>query len=660
MDLATFEKKTLDGTLTMGDAFDYAMNREDVIDNDSRTSRLRSLRNAVNSDKIPSASLDSPFFATVKSQEFQKDLSPKGTTTANFFGPMQGLEKELNAGFATFDYDYQSIAGAGGTAKKAGLGGGQSRGARPMEGSIPSKQLDNAYADAFGNMGSNVDPDTKAFLFFHKNTVARVETLLGTKNKGAYTTPPLTLDGIIVSENPDTGNLTVEIKGVKSGNKARNAITYEGAMAEFLSNQVDKAKAASPGKALKDTKLFDTTPDRVRKAHKTYIAPIVEERFPTAIPKNKDGVAAWQLTDIRSAVQDQLAREFKVDPALREDYVGHKQPGVSGTSYLSASADGRELGQLSETLLAQNAKNVGVPNVNLLVNSTFDLNVSSLSSEGNNLFPALDEDFRGQPTTSAPRLKTEAEMLEIDQAARTRTAQLKEQEVQSLGRIADAPPIDEAKLRSNLDVADQVAKLKGEYRAEKKTQKAADAASKFDDVLDYFTSKFVNPKDLKSIGIGMLAAAKTGLSSLPGPVGGLATAVLDPEGMDVAEQKGREFVSDATGADKQSVLGTLGGAAGIVGEMATGAVADPEGAADFSRKAGSFITRPSSFMLNQMQQSMQPSETPGPQAQIQAPPPTNQGVLSAENAKEKVNLATRAAEQGQETPMTGSFLTQSM
>lgn len=656
MDLATFKKKTLDGTLTMGEAFDYAMNREDVIDNDSRTSRIRSLRNAVNSDKIPSASLDSPFFATVKSQEFQKDLSPKGTTTANFFGPMQGLEKELNAGFATFDYDYQPIAGAGGTAKKAGLGGGQGRGARPMQGLIPSKDLDKAYADAFSNMGSNVDPDTRAFLFFHKNTVVRVSTMLGTS-----TTPPLTLDDIIISENPDTGNLTVEIKGVKRGNKARNAITYEGAMAEFLSSQADKAKAASPGKTLKDISLFNTTTDRVRKAHKTYIAPIVEERFPTAIPKDGiSGVSSWQLTDIRSGVQEQLSREFKVDPALREDYVGHKQPGVSGTSYLSASADGRELGQLTETLLAQNAKNAGVPNVNLLVNSTFDLNVPSLSSEGNNLFPALDEDFRGQPTTSAPRPKTEAEMLEIDQAARTRTVQLKEQEVQSLGRIADAPPIDEAKLRSNLEVADQVAKLKGEYRAEKKTQKAADAASKFDDVLDYFTSKFVNPRDLKSIGIGMLAAAKTGLSSIPGPVGGLATAVLDPEGMNVAEQKGREFVSDVTGVDEQSGLSSLGGAAGIVGEMVTGAVADPEGAADFSRKAGSFITRPSSFMLNQMQQSMQPSQAASPQAQIQAPPPTNQGVLSAGNAKEKVNLATRAAEQGQKTSMTGSFLTQSM
>jgi|9_EtaG_2_1085328.scaffolds.fasta_scaffold00942_15 hypothetical protein len=37
-------------------------------------------------------------------------------------------------------------------------------------------------------------------------------------------------------------------------------------------------------------------------------------------------------------------------------------------------------------------------------------------------------------------------------------------------------------------------------------------------------------------------------------------------------------------------------------------------------------------------------------------PPTSSGMLEASNAKDKVNLATRAAEQGQETTMTGSFM----
>ena len=41
---------------------------------------------------------------------------------------------------------------------------------------------------------------------------------------------------------------------------------------------------------------------------------------------------------------------------------------------------------------------------------------------------------------------------------------------------------------------------------------------------------------------------------------------------------------------------------------------------------------------------------------IPAFPPTSSGMLEAANAKDKVNLATRAAEQGQATTMTGSFL----
>jgi hypothetical protein len=36
--------------------------------------------------------------------------------------------------------------------------------------------------------------------------------------------------------------------------------------------------------------------------------------------------------------------------------------------------------------------------------------------------------------------------------------------------------------------------------------------------------------------------------------------------------------------------------------------------------------------------------------------PVRPPALSAGNAKERVNLATRAAEQGKETPMGGSFL----
>ncbi len=644
MDLETFEQKTKDGTLTIGDAFEYAMNRQDVIDSDSRMRRIRQLRNAVDSDKIPSASLDSPFFETVKSQAFIKDLSEKGTTTTNFFGNMQAFEKELNAGFSTFDFDYTAIAGAGGKAKKAGLGGGQARGARPMEGPINSKDLDRAYADAFAAMGDSVDEDTKAFIFFHKNTVVRVGTMLGEQ--------PVTLDDLIISENPDTGNLTVEIKGVKKGNKKRNPVTYEGAMAEFLANQAGKVKGAAPdGIPLNQIQLFDTTTGKVRAAHNRFIAPIVEERFPTAIPKDKSGVAGWQLTDIRSAVQDQLAREFKVNPELREDYVGHQQPGTAGKAYLSASADGRELGQLSEALLAQNAKNLNLPNVNMLITDTVGLNVPNLAGEGGVAFPAATEDFRGQAVAAPPRELTEAEQAEIDQASRTRAALQKEQELQALSRIAEMPPIDEETLRQNLEISAEKAEVKKKFREEKKAEKAAKASGNFDGILDDVMDIF--GKDTSKLESSMLSAAVAakGLAEIiPGPAADLATAFLDPESFDIAEEKGRQTARDLFGPS--STIEAVGGVAGVTGEMLTGAVADPKGAEQSARTVGTFAVSP---LLGMMQQSIGKSK-PGPEPQIQAPPPTQGTSLEAQQATGMVNQARRAAMQGEETSMTGSFL----
>jgi len=651
MDLATFEQKTKDGTLTVGEAFEYALNREDVRDSDSRTRRISSLRSAIDSDKIPSASLDSSFFETVKSQDFIKDLSVKGTTDKNYFGNMQAFEKELSAGFSTFDFDYKKVSGAGGKAKEAGLGGGQSRGARPMQGLINSKDLDKAYADAFAEMGDNVDPDTKAFLFFHKNTVARVETMLGAKNK-----EPLTLDDLIISTNPDTGNLTVEIKGVNRVNKKRNPVTYEGAMAEFLAEQAGKAKAAAAeGTPLTKIKLFNTTSSRVTKAHNTYIRPIVEERFPTAIPKDKNGVSGWFLTDIRSAVQDQLSKEFKINPELREDYVGHQQPGVAGKAYLSASADGRELGQLSEALLAQNAKNLGLPNVNMLITYSAGLDIPSLSREDAVAFPAATEDLRGQPVSAAARELTEAEQAEIDQAARTRTALSKEQELQALSRIEQMPPIDEESLRQNLEINAQKAEIKKEFRAEKKAKKAAEAADMFDDLFNDVMDLFGSGKD--TLKTGVVATAGAGLAALkamPGPVADLATAAIDPESFDIAEEKGRQATADLFGTEStEGVVPALGGAAAVAGEMLTGAVADPEGATQFAQTAGTFAASPS---LAMMQQSLAANRKSGPAPQIQPPQQTRDTNLEAQEAIGMATQARRAAMQGEETTLTGSFL----
>ena len=86
--------------------------------------------------------------------------------------------------------------------------------------------------------------------------------------------------------------------------------------------------------------------------------------------------------------------------------------------------------------------------------------------------------------------------------------------------------------------------------------------------------------------------------------------------------------------------------------MLTGAVADPEGAEQSARTMGTFAVSP---LLGMMQQSLGKSK-PGPEPQIQAPPPTQGTSLEAQQATGMVNQARRAAMQGEETPMTGSFL----
>ena len=67
------------------------------------------------------------------------------------------------------------------------------------------------------------------------------------------------------------------------------------------------------------------------------------------------------------------------------------------------------------------------------------------------------------------------------------------------------------------------------------------------------------------------------LSRAPGPAFDLVGGLVDKESYDIAEQKGRTFVSELTGQPEDSFLSRMGGGAGVVGEMLTGMVADPEG-----------------------------------------------------------------------------------
>ena len=114
---------------------------------------------------------------------------------------------------------------------------------------------------------------------------------------------------------------------------------------------------------------------------------------------------------------------------------------------------------------------------------------------------------------------------------------------------------------------------------------------------------------------------------------------VDKESYDVAEQKGRTFVSQLTGQPEDSFLSRMGGGAGVVGEMVTGAVADPEGA---SRTASQM-----SSLLGVGPRVSSPPSSP----RIPDAVPAQTGTLEAEDTASNVQNVENRARRGQTTSM---------
>lgn len=632
METQEFKALVESGQLTIGQALDHAIS----MPKSGKT--IPDLRSAIKAGKLGDTTLDTPLAEAFKSESF---LSNVDTPRANYYVNVQGFENALKTAFVRAKVPYLStlgleteLAGSSGLLQKGQYSEGQLRRTRQMQGLIPSADLDAAYADAFTNMnakGSTVSDDTKRFLFFHKNTVVRVETVLGSPaTKTAPAKPPMTLADVIISSDPDTGEQTVTLKGESRVNKIRLPVTYKGTMAVLLKEQFDTARAKSGDKDLKDVKLFDTTKAKTDAAHNKYIKPIVEERFPTQIPISpKTGVSGWTPTDIRSAVQDQLEKEFRINPALAEDYASHKVK----DAYKSAGTNPATIGEISENLVRQSAKNLGVGTTNSVVVSKFGVASPALSAENVSSFPALVENYRGvgQTLQTATPLSP-AQKAEMDSAAF----------LSSEKQTAEALRIqaDNIRNRQNLDVEgakegferqQEVAGIKKQLKQEKIVASGEDFVAK--------ALKMAKPLKVVvpplAIATGVLAAKDTYASTrdqltdlgLPKPLaqagGALAGAT---EFLPVAPS---DVVSVARSIPEQP-------------SMMQSMQARGQQVQDIGDEFGN------------LDQQGQP--TPSAPVNIPDPVPTRQGMLAAGGAKQRVNQARSAALAGQETSMSGSFL----
>lgn len=378
-------------TMTLGDALDFSINRAASLDENAAADRLQTFKNNIAKGKLgKNISLSSDYASTLKSPEFITEVGEKGTTKANYYTSAQALEKYVNQGNIELDRPETNVFGATGTAKKSGLSKGQTRGALNMRGTIPMAEIDKIYAEGFDAMKADktISEATKDFLFYHRYTIQRVDTIL--EDKPDYKS--LRLSDVTVFD--DNGTTTVSVAGETRGKKTRNPVTYKGAFAEFLKDVYNKAKSANPKMPNAEIKLFNTSSAKASSAFKKHIAPLFVDKFESFLPIDKSGKVQTGLTTIvRSATIEALESDLKLSGTLGDDFMGHKDVTTKGRSYKANSPESKSIGNITENLLKNSATNLQTGTVNSLftqygINSpSLDLNTSGKS------FPAHEGKF---------------------------------------------------------------------------------------------------------------------------------------------------------------------------------------------------------------------------------------------------------------------------
>jgi len=458
-------------TMTLGDALDFSIDRAISLDDNAAADRLKTFKNNIGKGKLgKNVGLSSDYASTLKSPEFITEVGEKGTTKANYYTSAQALEKYVNQGNIELDKPETNVFGATGTAKKSGLSKGQTRGALNMRGTIPMAEIDKIYAEGFDAIKADktISEATKDFLFYHRYTIQRVDTIL--EDKPDYKS--LRLSDVTVFD--EDGVTTVSVAGETRGKKTRNPVTYKGAFAEFLKDVYEKAKSANPKMPNAEIKLFNTSSARASSAFKKHIAPLFVDKFESFLPIDKSGKVQTGLTTIvRSATIEALESDLKLTGSLGDDFMGHKDTTTKGKSYKANSPESKSIGNITENLLKNSATNLQTGTVNSLftqygINSpSLDLNTSGKS------FPAHEGKFSfgtaNLTKESVARPPTDAE-IKLD-AAKTLTNVRKEELVQE-----ELETKKLGKTKEKLALQSQVAELTNEQTIKKIKQEDKDKA----------------------------------------------------------------------------------------------------------------------------------------------------------------------------------------
>ena len=621
-------KKAEAGTLTIGEALDYVSNPSVPMPESYKSinkqgvhvarAQMNTVRNNMKTlkklapDDFP-LGLDTPL-KDMRNAEivflFRRDGSPDLSNRAYNYQIFENIlfhnldKYGLSAitedvGDGIKESMYPRLAGAGnpmGT-QRTGLAG-----ERPMEGLLEKEKLDAIYADALPEVEAKYNANTRRLVEYHRNTFQRPEQLVGLK-----------ATDVIV----DGDNITVKgKKTTKTDHKGRPELTFKASSP--MGRLLTEAKNSSTSDLLFDTDIDtfnDAFNDTVGKRLAEYKDVLPQADVKVTLPDGKVEIQQRAVTTpsaIRSIVPHYLHKQLKVNKDVVQGLMGHINADTIDRNYIGISAN-KDL-----PLVLENPENFAQSGFGGGTNAQhFDrslLSEEQLELIAGELTEAETQEAKARTAVAVRVQATEA--LQTQEAVIARAAQMP-QEVAAETTIAEGQAqIDEVKAR-----AGKQAKLKSSVAA------GADAKQ------DFFSTF---GRTLKTGVAPTLAAVGAAAKAVPGPFFDLVGGLVDKESYDIAEKKGRSFVSELTGQPEDSFLSRMGGGAGVLGEMVTGAVADPQGAA-----------RTQSQMLSLMGKTPILDLT----GSIPDAAPAQTGTLEAEDAASAVQDVENRARSGQTTSM---------
>jgi len=347
MDLELFKQKVADGSLTVGEAFDYVAARKDT----ETPETIRGLKNNV------AVNLDSKFFDIYNTKEFSEALEEPTNRWAAYGAFEEQFKKGLKA-TKVAGVTYEKLAGKGNVAQGFGLKGVQDRPKDPMRGTIYSRDFDRVYNKALSD--PLINQEAKDYLIYEKYTGQRVKTNIGKEG--------LKITDLAVSTDPN-GNVVVNIAEKKSKTKTRPAVKYTGAFAQFLAGKKEQALAREAGNDPSTKNLFATNKGATEKVWNAHVKPALEAEFSDSLPSDGEGGGKATPKVLRKILARQLVDEFKYPRDLVKGWMGHAGATVTAQgdlleqSYVGSITDPR-VGEISDNLIKTEALNLGKPTVN--------------------------------------------------------------------------------------------------------------------------------------------------------------------------------------------------------------------------------------------------------------------------------------------------------